>query len=188
MLLRPTSRPIRLLFPDTLLVQRRAARVGRRRVLGERMRSERSLMWDIGDWWNRSEAYGERARVVTGGDRTGPTRGTCENAGSVGRRWDVSLRNDTLGFNHHQIVAALDNERGCTPSSDSAGYCGRLRRCSDLPGGAAWAAASMPRWCARILAPARCRSCRGIAGAPPRQRKTRRHVRRQHGSRWPRPR
>jgi len=28
--------------------------------LGARERDARSLMWDIGDWWNEGEAYGDR--------------------------------------------------------------------------------------------------------------------------------
>ena len=79
--------------------------------LGERERSARSLMWDIGDWWNEGDAYGERAQVVTAGDWTGPTHGTCRNAGSVAARFgDVSLRHDTLTFEHHKIAAPLSDE------------------------------------------------------------------------------
>lgn len=32
-------------------------------ALGERERAARSLMWDVGDWWNRGERYGERAAI-----------------------------------------------------------------------------------------------------------------------------
>jgi hypothetical protein len=50
-------------------------------------------MWDVGDWWNQGEAYGERAH------------GTCRNAGCVAGRWEVSRRHDTLTFEHHALVA-----------------------------------------------------------------------------------
>ena len=80
-------------------------------ALGVRERSARSLMWEIGDWWNQGEAYGERAQIVTRPGWTGPKHGTCRNAGMVASRWDVSLRHDTLTFEHHKIVAALPDEQ-----------------------------------------------------------------------------
>jgi N6-adenosine-specific RNA methylase IME4 len=76
-------------------------------TLGARERSARSLMWDVGDWWNRGEAYGERAQIVTAGDWIGPKHGTCREAGRVAGKFDPSMRIDTLTFYHHQIVAAL---------------------------------------------------------------------------------
>jgi N6-adenosine-specific RNA methylase IME4 len=78
--------------------------------LGERERSSRSLMWDIGDWWNRGKAYGERAQIVTAPDWTGPKHGTCRNAGRIADRWEVSRRRDTLTFEHYAIVAALSDD------------------------------------------------------------------------------
>jgi hypothetical protein len=83
-------------------------------------RSARSLMWDIGDWWNRGEAYGERVAIVTAADWTGPTHGTCREAGRVAARWNVSNRIDTLGFKHHALVAPLsDGTRTSQPRSTS---------------------------------------------------------------------
>lgn len=79
-------------------------------ALGERERSARSLMWDIGDWWNRGEAFGERAQIVTASDWTGPTHGICREAGRISHRWPVSSRLDTLSFRHHQAVAALPDD------------------------------------------------------------------------------
>ena len=79
-------------------------------ALGERERSARSLMWDIGDWWNRGEAYGERAQIVTATDWTGPTHGTCRVAGTVAARWNVLMRINTLSFYHHQIAAAVEDD------------------------------------------------------------------------------
>jgi N6-adenosine-specific RNA methylase IME4 len=69
-------------------------------------------MWDIGDWWNEGEAYGERAQIVTAGDWTGPAHQTCRNAGSVCVAFkEVSRRRDTLSFEHHAEVAALPTDK-----------------------------------------------------------------------------
>lgn len=68
-------------------------------------------MWDIGDWWNAGEAYGERAQVVTAGGWTGPKHKTCRDAGYVANRFDVSMRIDTLTFEHHQIAASMPDEK-----------------------------------------------------------------------------
>jgi N6-adenosine-specific RNA methylase IME4 len=76
-------------------------------ALGERERSARSLMWDVGDWWNRGEAYGERAQVVTAADWTGPKHNTCRQAGRVASRFEACMRIHALTFEHHQIAAAL---------------------------------------------------------------------------------
>jgi N6-adenosine-specific RNA methylase IME4 len=81
------------------------------RGLGERDRSARALMWDIGDWWNRGEAYGARAQIVTAVGWTGPTHGTARVAGTVAKRWNVLTRINTLTFYHHQIVAPLPDDQ-----------------------------------------------------------------------------
>ena len=75
--------------------------------LGERERSARSLMWNIGDWWNRGEAYGERVQIITAPDWTGPTHETCRVAGSIANRWNPLIRINGLSFKHHRLVAAL---------------------------------------------------------------------------------
>ena len=62
-------------------------------AFGERERSTASLMWDIGDWWNRGQRYGERAQIVTAGDWQGPTHDTARVAGKVAKRWEVGPRN-----------------------------------------------------------------------------------------------
>jgi N6-adenosine-specific RNA methylase IME4 len=79
--------------------------------LGARERSAKSLMWDIGDWWNRGEPYGDRAQVVTAGDWPGPKHGTCREAGRVAARWRVSTRVDTLTFDHHRAVSPLEDHQ-----------------------------------------------------------------------------
>jgi N6-adenosine-specific RNA methylase IME4 len=80
-------------------------------ALGERERSAASLMWDIGDWWNRGARYGERAKIVSADGWTGPAYGTCRSAGWLAGRFAASLRRDTLSFEHHKVVAPLpDNE------------------------------------------------------------------------------
>jgi N6-adenosine-specific RNA methylase IME4 len=78
--------------------------------LGERERSARSLMWDVGDWWNRGEAYGERAQVVTAGGWTGPKHQTCRIAGMVAGRWNVLMRVNTLTFDHYRGVASVRSD------------------------------------------------------------------------------
>jgi N6-adenosine-specific RNA methylase IME4 len=80
------------------------------RTLGERERSAKSLMWDIGDWWNRGEAYGERAQIVTAADWTGPTHANCRHLGSVAARFPSVMRITELTFDHHRLVAPLSDE------------------------------------------------------------------------------
>jgi N6-adenosine-specific RNA methylase IME4 len=70
-------------------------------------RMDRMVKWEIGDWWNRGERYGQRVEIVTSSDWTGPSHGTCRNAGSVAAKFDVSRRHDTLTFEHHAKVAKL---------------------------------------------------------------------------------
>jgi hypothetical protein len=74
---------------------------------------ERAVMWMIGEWWNFGERHGERVAIVTGEDWTGPRHQTCRNAGWVTKRWEVPLRQDTLTFEHHKIVASLPDARRC---------------------------------------------------------------------------
>jgi len=78
--------------------------------LGERERSANSLLWDIGDWWNRGARYGDRVQIVSAESWTGPTHGTCRVAGSVAERWPVLLRNNTLGYEHHRLTAPLPDD------------------------------------------------------------------------------
>jgi N6-adenosine-specific RNA methylase IME4 len=77
--------------------------------LGERERSAGSLMWDIGDWWNRGERYGKRVDIVTAPEWTGPRHTTCWETGRVAKRWPPSNRFEGLTFKHHAIVAALSD-------------------------------------------------------------------------------
>jgi hypothetical protein len=77
--------------------------------LGERERDGASLMWDIGDWWNRGKA--NRVDLVNAAGWTGPTHGTCRVAGHVAERWPVLRRINTLSFDHHRIVAALSDDQ-----------------------------------------------------------------------------
>ena len=79
------------------------------RTLGDRERSARSLMWDIGDWWNRGEGFEDRAQRVSVGGM--PTLGTCYVAGSVAKRWPALKRFKELEYWHHQIVAPLDDDQ-----------------------------------------------------------------------------
>lgn len=79
--------------------------------LGERERSNRSLMWDIGDWWNRGEPYGERAQTVTAGEWRGPKHGNCRKCGSVAERFPGVMRITQLTFEHHALVAPLNDDK-----------------------------------------------------------------------------
>lgn len=80
------------------------------RAVGEQLVSvEKSIMWWIGDWWIYGEQkYGERASIVK--DWAGPTFETCQNAGSVCRKFETSRRREVLGFTHHTEVASLPAE------------------------------------------------------------------------------
>lgn len=79
--------------------------------LGERERSAASLMWDIGDWWNRGERYGRRAEIVQAADWTGPNHSLCRKAGSVAARFGSVIRITNLSFEHHAAVATLPDEQ-----------------------------------------------------------------------------
>ncbi len=76
--------------------------------LGERERSSRSLMWDIGDWWNHGEAYDGRAQIVTAASWTGPTYSTCRQAGPIAAKWDVLWRQSNLTFEHFRLAGTGD--------------------------------------------------------------------------------
>jgi DNA methylase len=94
-----------LAFPD------KARWIEDGRALGQQERRAQSLMWDIGDWWNRGEPYGDRVDIVEGRDPhgpwTGPTHGTCWVAGSIAGKWPPLTRVKGLTFKHHQIVTPL---------------------------------------------------------------------------------
>jgi N6-adenosine-specific RNA methylase IME4 len=79
--------------------------------LGERERSAHSLMWDIGDWWNRGEPYGDRARIVSADSWTGPRYGNCRKLGSVASRFPSAMRVAVLTFDHHALVAHLERDQ-----------------------------------------------------------------------------
>jgi N6-adenosine-specific RNA methylase IME4 len=61
--------------------------------------------WELGDWWNAGEPYGERVEIAR---RIGWEHQTCRNAGSVAGAFDVSRRRDTLSWGHHAEVAGLE--------------------------------------------------------------------------------
>src|ERR671938_136629 len=74
---------------------------------------ERSVMWEIGDWWNRGDdAVGEtrRIEIVKAPDWDGPSHGVCRVAGHVAARFPALMRINTLGFHHHRVVASLSSE------------------------------------------------------------------------------
>jgi hypothetical protein len=73
-------------------------------------RSARSVMWQIGDWWNNPPEGTNRVEVVksTKWERGGGlNHSTCWNAGWLANRFPPSCRHEGLTFEHHAAVAAL---------------------------------------------------------------------------------
>jgi N6-adenosine-specific RNA methylase IME4 len=71
-------------------------------------RLEKGHQWWIGDWANYGErAYGELKRAA---EDAGFEYKTAREYGYVARRFELSIRMDTLTFGHHQAVAALPDE------------------------------------------------------------------------------
>jgi hypothetical protein len=66
------------------------------------------IQWAIGDWWCYGHhTYGKRAEVAA--KKILPYEfGTLMNMGMVARKVAPSLRNEALGFAHHQAVAKLE--------------------------------------------------------------------------------
>jgi N6-adenosine-specific RNA methylase IME4 len=60
--------------------------------------------WELGDWWNAGEPYGERIEIAR---RIGWADNTCHNAGAVSRAFNVPRRRGTISWSHHAEVAAL---------------------------------------------------------------------------------
>jgi hypothetical protein len=92
-------------------------------------RSARSIMWQLGDWWNNPPEGTNRVEVVasTKWERGGGlNHGTCRTAGWVAERWPVSSRLDTLTFEHHAAVAALPDAQA-VPLLEWAGREGKTR-------------------------------------------------------------
>ena len=72
-------------------------------------RSERQLMWQIGDWWLAGDKFGRgiRKQIVMAPGWRGPSYDSCRVAGSMARRFRPALRRLHIGFVHHQAVAPL---------------------------------------------------------------------------------
>jgi hypothetical protein len=66
---------------------------------------ESGSAWWRGDWWNAGKPYGERVATANDSETKVATYRNCGWVASVFE--DVSLRNDTLTFDHHRHVAAL---------------------------------------------------------------------------------
>jgi N6-adenosine-specific RNA methylase IME4 len=69
--------------------------------------ADRRVRWEIGDWWNRGERYGERVDIVSHPDWKGPSYGTCRTYGSIAAKFDLSTRMYNLDFEHHRQVAKI---------------------------------------------------------------------------------
>eukprot|EP00919_Chromeraceae_sp_WS-2016_P011506 GHVR01026875.1.p1 GENE.GHVR01026875.1~~GHVR01026875.1.p1 ORF type:complete len:265 (+),score=52.19 GHVR01026875.1:898-1692(+) len=66
--------------------------------------------WNLGDWWNKGHAYGERKAVVDSEDWDGPSYTTCQTAGSVCKDFTSTRRRVVLTFGHHQETQSLPQE------------------------------------------------------------------------------
>lgn len=66
------------------------------------------LGWEIGDWWNRGEKWGERSRIVLSPEWTGPSYQTCRNNAVVAAKFpEEHRRRGILEFHHFEAVAML---------------------------------------------------------------------------------
>jgi N6-adenosine-specific RNA methylase IME4 len=68
------------------------------------LRMESGVQWWIGDWWRAGQPYGDRVEAVK--ERLALSIDTVRNYASVAKH--VSLRNDTLSFTHHALVAKFE--------------------------------------------------------------------------------
>jgi hypothetical protein len=66
--------------------------------------------WNLGDWWNRGHAYGERKKLVDGEKWDGPSFSTCTNTASVCKEFESSRRREVLSFGHHMETQGLPRE------------------------------------------------------------------------------
>jgi len=66
--------------------------------------------WNLGDWWNRGHAYGERKKLVDGEKWDGPSFSTCKSVGSVCEAFETCRRRHLLSFGHHMEVQVLPIE------------------------------------------------------------------------------
>lgn len=74
--------------------------------LGEDERNARSVMWRIGDWWNRGSVFVARAQRISAADWKGPQYQTCKVAGQVARRFPgEDWRQYPLEFEHFRLMA-----------------------------------------------------------------------------------
>lgn len=80
---------------------------------------ERAVGWWVGDWWNQGEPYGDRVSIVKDASWTGPSHKTCQNYGSVAKKFDPSQRREGLTFAHHSAVASLPPEKAQAVLADA---------------------------------------------------------------------
>lgn len=66
--------------------------------------------WNLGDWWNKGHAYGERKKLIDSEDWDGPSFSTCQAAGSVANTFESIRRRIVLSFGHHMEVQVLPFE------------------------------------------------------------------------------
>lgn len=95
-----------LLFKETALEFTEPLSQEQWRDLGKQLRHmERGHQWWIGDWANYGEhRYGDIKRAA---EEMGFDYGAVRVYAHVARRFEVLMRINTLGFQHHQVVASL---------------------------------------------------------------------------------
>lgn len=73
-------------------------------------RVEQLVAWEVGDWWNRGERWGNRVDIVSNPDWKGPSYQTCRNYGAVAAKFPVYRRRYSLSFSLHAELVRYDIE------------------------------------------------------------------------------
>ena len=66
---------------------------------------EGAVQWWLGDWWNHGIRYGKGEALA---ERAGVDYGTMRNYASVANAFELSFRNDNLGWSHHKHAMAVE--------------------------------------------------------------------------------
>jgi hypothetical protein len=82
-----------------------------RKVGADLMSIRNASKWAIGDWWAFGfHTYGSRKKFAEEAKSLPLKLGTLMNYGTVSRCVPPSLRNETLSWSHHKVVASFDHE------------------------------------------------------------------------------
>lgn len=68
--------------------------------------ADKTLQWYIGDWYN-AIPWGDKKAAC---EKVGLNYKTARDFGSICQRFEMSLRNDILTFQHHKVIAALPEQ------------------------------------------------------------------------------